>query len=95
MLLLSNLYGSRRHISGVEPARLMDGVTVQRHAMHIPGPFFDHNWDWRSRSREIQDAQQQSGTNAGRIAWEIGVILLIPLAGAGMVEVLLRAFHVS
>jgi hypothetical protein len=62
--------------------------------MHIPGPFFDHNWDWRARSREIRDARQQSGTSAGRIAWEIGVVLLVPLIGAVVVEMLLRAFHV-
>jgi hypothetical protein len=63
--------------------------------MHIPGPFFDHNWDWRSRSREIQDAERQSGTNGSRIACEIGIVLLVPLAGSVIIEMLLKAFHIT
>jgi hypothetical protein len=62
--------------------------------MHIPSPLFDHNWG-QPQAPGIEEAPLQSGTSARRIAWEIGVVLLVPLVGSVIIEMLLKAFHIT
>ena len=63
--------------------------------MHIPSPLFDHNWDRQPQAREIEETPLQSGTSARRVAWEIGVVLLVPLVVSVIIEMLLKAFHIT
>jgi len=65
--------------------------------MRMTGPFSDDTWDWLPQSREADQSPHAaaSSNDAKHIIWELGVVLLVPLAGAGLVELVLNAFSVS
>lgn len=53
--------------------------------MHIPGPYSDDTWQWLPDAwRETQTARDESNGPAS-VIWDIGVLLVVPLAGAGIV----------
>ena len=63
--------------------------------MRIPGPYSDDTWDWLPRERDIAQKKVKGAANsASRVAWEMGLALLVPLAGIGAVELVLNALHV-
>ena len=64
--------------------------------MRIPGPYSDDTWDWMSRSRDAaeMDARLQTANGISRVLWELGLVLFVPLVGAGVVELVLKALSI-
>lgn len=63
--------------------------------MRVPGPFSDETWDFLPQGRRAAPPRP-SRRNANafpRVLWELGLVLLVPLAGAGAVEMVLHATH--
>jgi hypothetical protein len=67
----------------------------------MPAPFFDNGWNWTATMRRKAEAGQKKAAraadaenSAGRIVWEVGLVLAVPLAGAALVDLVLSAFHV-
>lgn len=67
----------------------------------MPAPFFDNGWNWSSsvRNRIATNRNEISRPRAndnspGRVLWELGLVLAVPLAGAGLVEMVLRALRI-
>jgi len=65
--------------------------------MRIPGPYSDDTWDWMSRSQDFEgtDARTQATNGLPRVLWELGLVLFVPLAGTGVIELVLRALRIS
>jgi hypothetical protein len=64
-------------------------------AMHIPGPYSDDTWQWLPDAwKEKQTARTESNRPA-RVLWDIGVLLAIPLASAGIVCLLLKSAGIT
>jgi hypothetical protein len=65
--------------------------------MPMPAPFFDNGWNW-SAQREAaptRPADAVRKANSPRhVLWEIGLVLVVPLVGAGLVEMILTALHI-
>jgi hypothetical protein len=64
--------------------------------MRISGPYSDDTWDWlpQERSGDKTALKPHRTNSASRVAWEMGLALLVPLAGIGVVELVLNALHV-
>ena len=62
--------------------------------MRIPGPYSDDTWDWLPRAAEEAKPEAAAANRPARILWELGVVLLFPLAGVALVDVVLTALHV-
>ena len=64
--------------------------------MRIPGPYSDDNWDWKSRSQDVVEthAKTRDANGISRVVWELGLVLFVPLMGAGGVELILKAFDI-
>lgn len=67
--------------------------------MPMPAPFFDSGWNYVSGERDKTvapsgDRSKKNDNSAVRVAWELGLVLLVPLAGAGLVEMVLTALHI-
>jgi hypothetical protein len=64
--------------------------------MRIPGPYSDDTWDWlpQDKSGSKTTHKPRGANSASRVAWEMGLALLVPLAGVGAVELVLNALHV-
>jgi hypothetical protein len=64
--------------------------------MRIPGPYSDDTWDWMSRSDDVvkPDTAAQAHNGISRVVWELGLMLAIPLVGAGLVGLTLKAFQI-
>ena len=64
----------------------------------MPAPFFDHGWNHAARLRD--DTETHAVRNVtienspARIIWELGLVIAVPLAGAGLMEVVLRALQI-
>jgi hypothetical protein len=63
--------------------------------MRIPGPYSDDTWDWLPRSNGLDARAEPKATNRpAHVLWELGLVLLVPLAGVGIVDLVLNALHV-
>lgn len=64
--------------------------------MRIPGPYSDDTWDWMSRSQDVVDTNARIRTANGisRVVWELGLVMFVPLMGAGAVGLILKAFGI-
>ena len=64
--------------------------------MRIPGPYSDDTWQWLPDSRETGGIVQQASkdNSPARVLWELGLVLLIPLAGAGVVALALDLLRI-
>lgn len=63
--------------------------------MRMPGPYYDDGWDWLpSKRAEVSPRAAANENSPRRIAWELGLVLLVPLAGAGIVELVLTALRI-
>jgi hypothetical protein len=81
-----------------------DGQVELSGRMRIPGPYFDDSWDWLPRSHETAELLRSkaahrglSKTNEnspGRVIAELSFVLLVPLAGAAVVELILLALRI-
>jgi len=59
--------------------------------MRIPGPYSDDSWDLLP-ANENRSAKAKNGFP--QVAWELGLVLLVPLVGAGVVEFVLSTLKV-
>lgn len=62
--------------------------------MRLPGPFSDDTWDWLPHSEEARPSTATAANSASRVLWELGLVLCVPLAGAGLVELLLETLRI-
>jgi hypothetical protein len=65
--------------------------------MRIPGPYSDDTWDWLPRERGANQRKFVShnhNNKPSRVLWELGLALLVPVLGVGVVELVLSALHV-
>lgn len=69
--------------------------------MPMPAPFFDGGWNWPSSLRDQAKVKQPNvvrpranENSPGRVLWELGLVLAVPLAGAGLVELILRSLRI-
>ena len=60
--------------------------------MRIPGPYSDDAWQWPPEAAEARRAA--SLNSPARVLWEFGLVLLVPLAGAGVVGLVLEALKI-
>jgi hypothetical protein len=67
----------------------------------MPAPFFDNGWNWVATMRRKVETGRRKTTraadaenSAGRIVWEMGLVLAVPLAGAALLNLVLSALHV-
>ncbi|MGB8365859.1 MAG: hypothetical protein ACLQUZ_00325 [Rhizomicrobium sp.] len=68
------------------------------------GPYIDDSWDWLPHTTEKADTGQTKAAYAGRkavndnspghVLRELGLVLLVPLAGAALVELVLGALQI-
>jgi hypothetical protein len=92
MRVLSNLYGPNAHILPVTRASA-SGVGV---IMRIPGPFSDESWDLFPPAAKVEAERpaRAERNSFGRVVWELGLVVAVPLMGAAVVEFALRALAV-
>jgi hypothetical protein len=64
--------------------------------MHIPGPYSDDTWNWLPDTRDGDEtATNLSSDNSPvSVVWELGLVLLVPLCGAGIVGVALKVLNI-
>ena len=72
--------------------------------MRMPGPYIDDSWDWLPHTTEKADTGQTKAAYAvrkavndnspGHVLCELGLVLLVPLAGAALVELVLGALQI-
>lgn len=62
--------------------------------MRIPGPYSDDTWDWLPRESAEGKYVSNDNNKPARVAWEMGLALLVPLLGVGVVELVLSVLHV-
>jgi len=62
--------------------------------MRIPGPFSDDTWDWLQQSKTAAETARPAKNGVTRVVWELGLVLMIPLVGAGVVELVLKALAI-
>jgi len=62
--------------------------------MRIPGPYSDDTWQWQPQASFDAKPKVSSANSVGHVLWELGLVLLVPLAGAGLVGLVLEALNV-
>jgi len=63
--------------------------------MRIPGPYSDDTWEWLPRARDVAKAKPAPDNSPSRVLFELGVVLLVPLAGAGGAGLVLKSLGIS
>ena len=64
--------------------------------MRIPGPYSDDTWQWLPDGGETGGIMQQASKDNSpvHVLWELGMVLLVPLAGAGVVALALDLLRI-
>lgn len=62
--------------------------------MRIPGPYSDDTWQWLPDAAEEPRADIAVANAPGRVLWEFGLVLFVPLAGAVVVGLVLGALNI-
>jgi len=62
--------------------------------MRIPGPYSDDTWDWLPQSKTAAETAPPAKNGVARVAWELGLVLMVPLVGAGVVELVLKTLAI-
>lgn len=64
--------------------------------MRIPGPYSDDTWDAMSRPLDAAEAaaKAQAANGISHVLWELGLMLFVPLAGASLIGLTLKAFNI-
>jgi hypothetical protein len=63
--------------------------------MHIPGPYSDDTWQWLPEAWGDRPVAGGESNGPADVLREIGLLLAIPLAGAGIVGLILRAAGIT
>lgn len=63
--------------------------------MRIPGPYSDDTWLLLSRPQRAEPRKTPAKNDFPHVAWELGLVLCVPLAGASIIGMLLKAFSIS
>jgi hypothetical protein len=58
--------------------------------MQIHGPYSDDTWQWVPDAWKETDAAAKQKNRPAGVVWEIGLVLAIPLASAGIVGLFLK-----
>jgi hypothetical protein len=69
--------------------------TGEERAMHIPGPYSDDTWQWLPDARKETQTVRRESNRPAQVIWDIGVLLAIPLASAGIVCLFLKSVGIT
>lgn len=64
--------------------------------MRIPGPYSDDTWQWLPDARNVRKPAPKASPDSSpvRVVWELGLVLLVPLCGAAVVGLALKALNI-
>jgi len=62
--------------------------------MRIPGHYSDDTWQWLPEAADEPPGKAAALNSPGHVVWEFGLVLFVPLAGAGLVGLVLEALNI-
>lgn len=64
--------------------------------MRMSGPYYEDRWDLfpQTQTAETEKSETVETNSPRRILWELGVVLMVPLSGAALVELVLHAVRI-